>query len=78
MAARNETKANAAIGKIAALNEHTQSSGEISWLRLDLDDPREVKKAAEEFMSKEERLDILGECCRHMLRSSLLILSCSE
>ena len=31
------------------------------WLKLDLSDPREAKKAAEEFLEREGRLDILGK-----------------
>ena len=36
------------------------SDGSLHWLRLDLSDPRGVKSSAEEFMRKEDRLDILG------------------
>lgn len=35
--------------------------GEAIWLELDLSDPRKAKKAAEEFLKKEKRLDILGK-----------------
>ena len=35
-------------------------NGQIIWLKLDLSDPRNAKKAAEEFMTKEKRLDILS------------------
>ena len=38
------------------------------WLELDLSQPRNVKKSAEDFLGKESRLDMLGEClCRHVL-----------
>ena len=30
------------------------------WLELDLSDPRHAKKAAKEFMRKEDRLDVLS------------------
>ncbi|KAL1939678.1 hypothetical protein VTO73DRAFT_9711 [Trametes versicolor] len=58
MAARNEQRAKAAI-------EHLQveglgpGNGEVLWHKLDLSDPRNVKQAAEEFMKREERLDVL-------------------
>lgn len=35
-------------------------NGEIVWLKLDLRDIRGTKLAAEEFLRKEKRLDILG------------------
>lgn len=37
------------------------SNGQVVFLQLDLNDPRNAKRAAEEFLSKETRLDILGE-----------------
>jgi NAD(P)-dependent dehydrogenase (short-subunit alcohol dehydrogenase family) len=57
MAARNESKA---TGALASLESEGVGPGSVVWLRLDLVDPRGVKKAAEEFLSKEDRLDILG------------------
>ena len=36
-------------------------NGEVVWLKLDLEDPRNAKKAAEEFRQKESRLDVLGK-----------------
>ncbi|TFK73446.1 NAD(P)-binding protein [Pluteus cervinus] len=56
MAARNEAKATDAI---AALEANGVKPGSVVWLKLELSDLNEVKKAAEEFMSKETRLDIL-------------------
>ena len=35
-------------------------NGQVVWLKLDLEDPRNAKQAAEEFRQKESRLDILG------------------
>ncbi|KAI6008629.1 NAD(P)-binding protein [Pisolithus marmoratus] len=54
MAARSKEKAEAAITKLkdAGLEQ-------VVWLELDLSDPRNAKRAAQEFMSKENRLDIL-------------------
>jgi len=59
MAARNKARAEAAI---LALNEEGlgPGNGEVVWLELDLSDPRNAKKAAKEFMTKEDRLDVLS------------------
>ncbi|KIM51180.1 hypothetical protein SCLCIDRAFT_1224792 [Scleroderma citrinum Foug A] len=58
MAARNKVKAEAAI---SALKEEGlgPGNGEVVWLELDLSDPRNAKRAAKEFMRKEDRLDVL-------------------
>ncbi|KAJ3729617.1 hypothetical protein C8R42DRAFT_715896 [Lentinula raphanica] len=58
MAARSESKALAAIDK---LNEEglQPGNGQVKYLKLDLSDPREAKKAANAFMEKEKRLDVL-------------------
>ncbi|KAI0333457.1 NAD-P-binding protein [Cubamyces sp. BRFM 1775] len=58
MAARNEQKAKAAIERLHA-EGLGPGNGEVIWLQLDLSNPRDVKKAAEEFLQKEQRLDIL-------------------
>ncbi|KAH7878248.1 uncharacterized protein C8R40DRAFT_1038546 [Lentinula edodes] len=59
MAARNEGKALQAIEKLN--HEDLQpGNGKVKWLKLDLSDPREAKRAAETFMEKEKRLDVLG------------------
>jgi hypothetical protein len=43
-------------------------NGELKFLRLDLSDPGEAKKAAEEFLQLESRLDVLSRCwCLSML-----------
>lgn len=60
MGARNEEKAKAAIEKIRKAGLEP-GNGEVVWLPLDYSDPRDAKKAAEGFLEKEERLDILGE-----------------
>ncbi|KAF7794773.1 hypothetical protein EIP86_005911 [Pleurotus ostreatoroseus] len=59
MAARNEQKAKNALERLAEVAKDCKDVGEVVWLPLDLDDPREVQRAAEVFMSKERRLDIL-------------------
>ena len=60
MAAWNKVKGEAAI---LALNEEglgPLGNGEVVWLKLDLSDPCNAKKAAKEFMAKEDRLDVLS------------------
>ena len=61
MAARNEQKAKNALERFAEVAKDCKDAGEVVWLPLDLDDPREVQRAAEVFMSKEDRLDILSQ-----------------
>jgi hypothetical protein len=34
--------------------------GQVLWHKLDLSDPRDAKKSAEEFLKREQRLDVLG------------------
>jgi NAD(P)-dependent dehydrogenase (short-subunit alcohol dehydrogenase family) len=73
MAARSEKDAMEAIERLKAELDVASSSegkgkgggggpepGEVVWLKLNLSDPREAKKAAEEFLEREGRLDILG------------------
>jgi len=70
MAARNQSKAEAAIAQLKS-EGLAPGNGEVFWLELDLQDPRNAKKAAEEFMKKEQRLDVLGLymiLCLHDLR----------
>ncbi|KAI5981529.1 hypothetical protein EDD15DRAFT_2332152 [Pisolithus albus] len=55
MASRNKEKAEAAIAQLKALGLER-----VVWLELDLSDPRNAKTAAQEFMNKENRLDILS------------------
>jgi len=59
MAARNQSKAEAAIAQLKA-DGLGPGNGEVIWLELDLVDPKNAKKAAEEFMKRETRLDILS------------------
>ncbi|EEB91739.1 hypothetical protein MPER_09854 [Moniliophthora perniciosa FA553] len=58
MGARDEKKAKEAIEKLKK-DESWKGKGEVSWLKLNLSDPREAKKAAEDFTTKEKRLDVL-------------------
>ena len=57
VAARSEEKANAAIESIKAA--FPSSKGFLTFLRLDLADLTTIKKSADEFLSKETRLDVL-------------------
>ncbi|KII91866.1 hypothetical protein PLICRDRAFT_696844 [Plicaturopsis crispa FD-325 SS-3] len=58
LGARAESKA---IGAIASFEAEGlgDSAGEVLWARVDLSDPTEAKKCAEEFLARESRLDIL-------------------
>ncbi|KAG1870814.1 hypothetical protein F4604DRAFT_1770621 [Suillus subluteus] len=60
MAARNQTKAEEAITQLKA-EGLGPGNGDVIWLELDLKDPRNAKKAAEEFMKQEKRLDVLSQ-----------------
>ncbi|OXV06393.1 hypothetical protein Egran_05839 [Elaphomyces granulatus] len=57
IAARSETKAQATIDEIK--QEHPDSTGELVYLHLDLNDLTTIKTSADEFLSKESRLDVL-------------------
>ena len=62
LAARSEERAKEAIGALHDEGLGKEGSGsEVVWLKLDLGDPREAKKGAEEFIKREERLDVLSE-----------------
>ena len=57
LGARNKSKAMAAISQ---LEEEGIDPGQVVWLSINLSDPRWAKEAAEEFLGKEPRLDILS------------------
>ena len=59
LAARNESKAAATISRLEA-EGLAPGYGKAIWHKLDLDNPHEVKKSAEDFLAKESRLDILS------------------
>lgn len=54
---RSEEKATKAINEIKL--KCPQSKGELVFLHLDLGDLTAIKKSAEEFLSKEDKLDVL-------------------
>ncbi|KAF7366116.1 NAD-binding protein [Mycena venus] len=56
MATRSESRAAEAIQRLKAEN---LGDGSVHWLELDLSDPRSAARAAQEFLQKEQRLDIL-------------------
>jgi len=56
LAARNETRAQEAIEK---LKTEGLGTGSVQWLKLDLGTVKGAKGAADDFLSKEERLDLL-------------------
>lgn len=57
LATRNEQGTKEAMEK---LKMEGLGDGSLHWLKLDLEDPHSAKSAAEEFLKKEERLDILS------------------
>jgi NAD(P)-dependent dehydrogenase (short-subunit alcohol dehydrogenase family) len=57
VAARSEEKTTKAINEIKS--NCPQSKGELVFLHLDLGDLTTIKKSADEFLSKENRLDVL-------------------
>lgn len=57
IAARSQDKTEKAIGEIKAA--HPGSKGELIFLRLVLDDLTTIKESADEFLSKESKLDVL-------------------
>lgn len=68
MAARNQSKAEEAIAQLKA-EGLGPGNGDVIWLELDLKDPRNAKKAAEEFMKQEKRLDVLIHNAAVMIES---------
>lgn len=57
IAARSESKTRAAIEEIQRV--HPNSTGQLIYLHLQLDDLTTIKKSADEFLAKESRLDVL-------------------
>ena len=59
MASRNESRATGAIAQLRAEGA-LDGKGQVEVLKLDLASPESIKAAAEEFTTKEKRLDVLG------------------
>ncbi|KII91225.1 hypothetical protein PLICRDRAFT_37946 [Plicaturopsis crispa FD-325 SS-3] len=58
LGARSESKATGAIASLEA-EGLGDAGGKVLWARVDLGDPREAKKCAEEFLNREQKLDVL-------------------
>lgn len=48
-------------GAVESLETEGLGPGNISWLRLNLANTRDMKSAADEFIAEESRLDVLCE-----------------
>ncbi|KII91218.1 hypothetical protein PLICRDRAFT_37935, partial [Plicaturopsis crispa FD-325 SS-3] len=59
LGARSESKATGAIASLEA-EGLGDAGGRVLWARVDLGDPREAKKCAEEFLGREQKLDVLS------------------
>ena len=57
VAARSKERAGQVVGEIRA--SFPASKGELVYLHLDLEDLSAIKASAEEFLDKEDRLDVL-------------------
>lgn len=57
--ARSEERAKASIKRIEEENT-SPGNGKAMYWHIDLIDPQGVKKSAEEFVKKEQRLDVLS------------------
>lgn len=67
LGARSEERAKASIKRIE--DEGTgPGNGKALYLHLDLADPPGTKKSAEEFLQKEQRLDVLSASLRPILK----------
>ena len=60
MGARSEGRAKAAIKKIEDAHPEVKEKGLVVWLALDLTEPKDVLRSAQDFMRREKRLDIIG------------------
>lgn len=58
---RTESKTKDAITRMRKASPGLDLEDKLIWLPLDLSDMRSAKKAGEEILSKETRLDILGQ-----------------
>jgi NAD(P)-dependent dehydrogenase (short-subunit alcohol dehydrogenase family) len=55
MASRTKSKVDDSIKKL--VTEHPQLEGRIKWVKLDLASLKATKAAAQDFLSREDRLD---------------------
>lgn len=75
MGARYERAARDAIQRLEK-DGLGPGNGEVIWIKVELSDPREAKAAAEEFMRREIRLDVIGERSTTLLGALGLMASC--
>jgi len=68
LGARNEKKAKAAI-EVLQSEGLEPGNGEVEWLSVDFSEPHRAKAAAEDFLQKEKRLDVLVNSAALMLES---------
>ena len=61
LGARSEQRAKKAIQRIEEAHPEVRKNGNLIWLPLDLTHPANVIKSAEDFMGREQRLDILSK-----------------
>lgn len=59
LGARDESKATGALAKLEQ-EGLGPGNGQVIWFKVDYGNPRLAKKAAEEFLKRESRLDILS------------------
>jgi len=74
MAARSEKKA---LDAIKQLEAEGIEKGRVEWLYLDLSDLRKAKHAAEEFLKREKRLDILGALSEVLSKKNMDLTYCA-
>jgi len=67
LACRSEERANAAIVRIEAAVPDVKGQDRLKFLQIDMGDTHSVRRAAEEFMERETRLDVLGACAAPVL-----------
>lgn len=67
MGSRNESRATGAIAQLKAEGV-LEGKGQVVYLPLDLSTPAQARAGAEEFMRRENRLDVLGEWKPHRVK----------
>lgn len=74
LGARNESRATGAIAQLKADGVLDMGNGSVIWLPLDLATPKTTTAGAQDFLRREGRLDILGECKEWsgLMKSALL------
>ena len=61
LGARSKERAEAAIQRIEEAHPQVRENSLVIWLPLDLTEPADVVKSAQDFMKREEKLGILGK-----------------